>query len=450
MQVMWWQAPWLTERKALLGLALFDAIAIVCSYNGMFWLNYNRWAGITRSVATLIAIWLTLSYILGRYSRSAGRKRLASIFLVAVTVCTVTMVTSWIGLSTDPRTLPTFTLPLLAVSMTLSALTELRVQRHISHSKNWLLISSTQEAEILHQEIKQKGSKLKFNLQECHTDRDAIERLAYSEELDGIAIGECLPLSDELIQELQQQRNAGKTVQRLIDWCECSLQRIPPELLSSQWLLLSDGFHLRPGRRGWRLKRMGDLVVATILLAISAPVIILAALLIKIEDKGPIFYSQIRTGLYGDPFRIWKLRSMRNQSERGGAQWASKEDPRITRIGYWMRRLRLDELPQLINVIRGDMSLIGPRPERPELEEELERTIPHYRIRHWIRPGLSGWSQVSFPYGASIEDSRIKLSFDLYYMHNFSLVFDILILLKTVRLIAHAEGSIPRARIVTS
>jgi lipopolysaccharide/colanic/teichoic acid biosynthesis glycosyltransferase len=135
---------------------------------------------------------------------------------------------------------------------------------------------------------------------------------------------------------------------------------------------------------------------------------------------------------------------MQARSERNGAQWATQGDPRITRVGHWLRRLRLDELPQLINVIKGDMSLIGPRPERPELETRLEQSIPHYRVRHWIRPGLSGWSQVSFPYGASTIDSRIKLSFDLYYLRNFSVALDILILLKTIRLVAKAEGAIPR------
>ena len=442
---MWWQAPWLTERKALLGLALFDAFVITATYNALFWYQFDRWAGITGSVATLIAIWLTLSYLLGRYSRSENKKRLKSIFFVAFTVCIVTMGATWIGLAKDPRAQPEFTLPLLAITTTISALTERNVQHHIRQSSTWLLIASAQETEILTHEIAQKSSSGRFRIEVCHSSDEAIQRLSQPNSLDGIAIGEELGLSDQLIQELIQQRNIGKAVLQLMDWCEYTLQRIPPELLSSRWLLLSDGFHLRPGQGGWRLKRLGDLATATALLAISLPVIIVAALLIKLEDGGPVFYSQIRTGLYGDAFRIWKLRSMQTQSERDGAQWASKGDPRITRVGHWLRRLRLDELPQLINVLKGDMSLIGPRPERPELETALEQSIPHYRVRHWIRPGLSGWSQVCFPYGASREDSRIKLSFDLYYLRNFSLGLDILILIKTIRLIARAEGAIPRS-----
>ena len=442
---MWWQAPWLTERKALLGLALFDALVITGAYNALFWYQFDRWAGITGSVATLITIWLTLSYLLGRYSRTENKKRLTSIVVVAFTVCIVTMGAAWVGLAKDPRALPQFTLPLLAISTALSALAERSVQRHIRQSSIWLLIASSEEAKILLDEIAQKSSLSRFKLLLCHDSEEALIRLKQPRQLDGIVIGEHLNLSDELIQELLQQRNSGQTVLQLMDWCESTLQRIPPELLSSRWLLLSDGFHLRPGQAGWRLKRLGDLATATALLAICLPVMALAALLIKLDDGGPVFYSQIRTGLYGDPFRIWKLRSMQTRSESDGAQWASQADPRITRIGHWLRRLRLDELPQLINVIKGEMSLIGPRPERPELEANLEQSIPHYRVRHWIRPGLSGWSQVSFPYGASTEDSCIKLSFDLYYLRNFSLALDILILLKTIRLVARAEGAIPRA-----
>jgi exopolysaccharide biosynthesis polyprenyl glycosylphosphotransferase len=441
---MWWQAPWLTERKALLGLALFDALVISGAYNALFWYQFNSWAGITGSVAALITIWLTLSYLLGRYSRTENKKRLTSIVVVAFTVCIVTMGATWIGLAKDPRALPQFTLPLLAITTALSALAERSVQRHIRQSSTWLLIASPEEAKILLEEIEQKSSLTRFKLLLCNDSGAAIQRLNQARQLDGIVIGEQLSLSDELIQELLQQRNRGRNVLQLMDWCEITLQRIPPELLSSRWLLLSDGFHLRPGQWGWRLKRLGDLTTATALLTICFPLMAICALLIKLDDAGPVFYSQIRTGLYGHPFRIWKLRSMQARSERNGAQWATQGDPRITRVGHWLRRLRLDELPQLINVIKGDMSLIGPRPERPELETGLEQSIPHYSVRHWIRPGLSGWSQVSFPYGASTIDSRIKLSFDLYYLRNFSVALDILILLKTIRLVAKAEGAIPR------
>jgi lipopolysaccharide/colanic/teichoic acid biosynthesis glycosyltransferase len=229
----------------------------------------------------------------------------------------------------------------------------------------------------------------------------------------------------------------------LVLWAELHLQRVPPELFSSRWLVQAEGFELQPGRWGWRLKRYGDVLVSLLLLLASAPLLLLAALLIRLEDGGPVFYSQNRTGLYGETIRIAKLRSMRVEAQAQGARWASRNDPRITRVGHWLRRLRIDELPQLLSVLRGEMSLIGPRPEQPELEELLQDQIPHYRVRHWVRPGLSGWAQVCYPYGASVADSRMKLSYDLYYLRNANLMLDLLILLKTVRLVLQARGAIP-------
>jgi lipopolysaccharide/colanic/teichoic acid biosynthesis glycosyltransferase len=208
---------------------------------------------------------------------------------------------------------------------------------------------------------------------------------------------------------------------------------------------LAEGFGLQPSTWSWRLKRSCDLLGAGLLGLLSLPLILVAATLIWLTDRGPIFYGQTRTGLYGKPFRVWKLRTMRTDAEAAGARWSSRGDSRITPVGHWLRRLRIDELPQLISVLQGDMSLIGPRPERPELEVILEQTIPHYRVRHWIKPGLSGCAQVCFPYGASLEDSRMKLSYDLYYLRNANPLLDFLILLKTIKLVSVGKGSIPAA-----
>ena len=264
-------------------------------------------------------------------------------------------------------------------------------------------------------------------------------------EVDGIAVSELANLSDSLIEELLAKRGSGAVLCSLVSWSEQQLQRVPPELFSSRWLVQAEGFELQPGRWGWRVKRLGDLLVATALLLASAPLLLLAAAAIRLEDGVPVLYGQMRTGLYGQPYRVWKLRSMVLDAERQGARWARRDDPRITRVGQLLRRLRIDELPQLISVLQGDMSLIGPRPERPELEVILEQTIPHYRVRHWIKHGLSGWAQLCFPYGASLEDSRMKLSYDLYYLRNANPLLDLLILLKTIRLVSLAKGAIPAA-----
>jgi exopolysaccharide biosynthesis polyprenyl glycosylphosphotransferase len=426
-------------------VALFDLLLIVAAYNVLFRFRFERWAGITGSVAALVLMWLTLSYLLGRYSGADTDKKLWSIGLVAFAATAFTMGAAWLGLARDPRALPDFVLPLLGGTATLSALVERAVDRRARKTRKWLLLMSSQEGAIVIREAEEKEAQARLSLELCHSAEQAIGSIKNRDGRQGVVIGRQIDLSDELVQALLQERSKGQTVVELINWCERHLQRVPPELLSSRWLLIADGFQLRPGKVGWRLKRLGDLIGAGILLTLSSPLLLLAAIAIKLEDGGTIFYSQIRTGLYGQHIRIWKLRSMKLQSEEHGAKWASRNDNRITRVGNLLRRHRIDELPQLINVIAGEMSLIGPRPERPELEQNLQKVIPHYRVRHWIRPGLSGWAQVCFPYGSSVNDSRIKLSYDMYYIRNFSIGLDILIVLKTIRLLIGGKGATPRA-----
>jgi lipopolysaccharide/colanic/teichoic acid biosynthesis glycosyltransferase len=206
-------------------------------------------------------------------------------------------------------------------------------------------------------------------------------------------------------------------------------------------LLVGEGFQLQPGRFTWRLKRFGDVLGAALLLLATAPLLLLAMLLIKLQDGGPVLYRQRRSGLYGAPIWITKLRTMAVDAEASGIRWAAAADPRITPLGHWLRRWRIDELPQLWSVLSGEMSLIGPRPERPELEAELMVQIPQDRLRYWLRPGLSGWAQVCFPYGASAADSRAKLSYDLYYLRNAGLFLDLLIVGMTLRLLAGGRGA---------
>ena len=260
-----------------------------------------------------------------------------------------------------------------------------------------------------------------------------------------LAVGDCVLEDEKIMESLLRLKESGIDTITTIRWCEERLQRIPPELITAQWLVQAEGFALRPGSVNWRIKRFGDVVGASVLLLLTMPVIIIAAALVYVHDKGPVFYEQKRTGYCGKEIKIWKLRSMKVGAEDKGAQWATKDDPRITRVGKFIRKTRIDELPQLVSVIAGELSLIGPRPERGEIEIYLEEKIPHYRVRHWIRPGLSGWAQVCYPYGSSIEDSRQKLSYDLYYLRNSGLLLDILIAIKTIRLVLRKAGSEPNS-----
>lgn len=442
---MWWRAPWLEQRRALLSLAFFDAMVIVGSYNILFWLRFDRWAGVTGAVATLVGLWLTISYLLGRYSLGSTDKQFWSIGCVVGIVTGVTMLAAWLGLARDPRALPNFVLPLLAWTASFSMLAERGIEQQRRTPREWVLLLTDGESDIIQKELRSLEPSNRLQITISSPGQRAKEILGTCKQAKGIVLGEQLELESSEIQCLLKRRSEGQPVMGLMDWCECHLQRVPPELLSEKWLLMAEGFQLRPGEGGWRLKRFGDLVIGGMLLAVTSPIMALVALLIKLEDGGPVLYNQTRTGLYGERFRIWKLRTMRVEAEHAGPQWAGRNDKRITRVGRILRKLRIDELPQLVNVIAGDMSLIGPRPERPELEAELEKKIPHYRVRQWIRPGISGWAQVCYPYGASIGDSRTKLSYDLYYLRNFSIALDSLIILKTIRLISKAEGATPRA-----
>lgn len=192
-----------------------------------------------------------------------------------------------------------------------------------------------------------------------------------------------------------------------------------------------------------KIKRIGDISLSFLILIVSLPFSFFISLLIWLEDKGPIFYSQNRVGINGKIFKIYKFRSMNINAENNGIKWASKNDPRTTYIGKIIRKTRFDEIPQLYSVLKGEMSLIGPRPERPELEKILKNKIKHYNLKYLVKPGLSGWAQVNYPYGSSINDSKKKLSFDIFYIKNKSIFLDFLILIKTLKVVFnfHRYGS---------
>lgn len=221
---------------------------------------------------------------------------------------------------------------------------------------------------------------------------------------------------------------------------EQQLERLPPSLMPEPWISYdSIPWNNSLGLQR-QLKRVADVLVSTLLLLLASPIFFVVAILIWLDDRGPILYSQRRSGWLGQPFFVLKLRTMKVAPDDAPAVWTIPGDCRITRVGKWLRRSRIDELPQLINVLRGEMSLIGPRPERPELEHNLENLILHYRKRHWMRPGLSGWAQINSPYAASVDDSELKLSYDLYYLKNFSLWLDLSILFRTLKTVLKLTG----------
>jgi exopolysaccharide biosynthesis polyprenyl glycosylphosphotransferase len=449
---MWWRAPWMRQRKTLALLAAWDASLLIGFYNLLYLLRLGHWAGLPKSLMALVILWIGVSYLLGRYSkrdlsefRAWSLLRTPAVGLIVLVVVVVLL--DWGLQRGDPRTFRGFLLPLLGATTLFSAAGQWAVARSPTRKNRWLIVGNAREIRLLRKEIKLLGLLEFLDLHYCSSQIFAQNQLFQTQGFDGLAVSETADLQDGLLQNLLSSRGRGSSVCTLVDWAERYLQRVPPELFSSRTLLHAEGFEMQPGRWGWRVKRLGDVVVASSLLFLSSPLLLLACALILLEDGKPVFYSQMRTGLYGDPLRIWKLRSMRNDAETQGVQWATRNDPRITRVGKWLRRLRIDELPQLVSVLKGEMSLIGPRPERPELEASLQEVIVHYSIRHWVKPGLSGWAQVCYPYGASIEDSRIKLGYDLYYIRNAGPLLDFVILIKTLRLLAGAKGSEPNQQL---
>ncbi len=250
-----------------------------------------------------------------------------------------------------------------------------------------------------------------------------------------------------------EDRRAALPVQTLLDCKALGLSicdghdlhedlsgRFAIDLLKPSTLIFSDGFRRRVFAMS--VKRAVDLLVSFVGLAAMAPLMAFVGMLIKLDTPGPVFYRQTRVGMRGMPYRILKFRSMRQDAEsHGAALWAAADDPRISRVGRWLRKWRIDEIPQLINVLKGEMSLVGPRPERPVFVQDLRQTIPYYDLRHTVRPGITGWAQVRFRYAASAQDAHVKLQYDLYYVKNLSFLLDLRVLTETIRVVLLGEGA---------
>ncbi|MEL7007171.1 MAG: sugar transferase [Cyanobacteria bacterium J06648_1] len=247
-------------------------------------------------------------------------------------------------------------------------------------------------------------------------------------------------LSEQMVRELMDMRLKGVYVYSVADFCEQFWQKIPPAYIQDDWFAFTSGFNILHNRIKAKIKQLIDIVVAAVMIIVSLPITLPVAIAIKLTSPGAIFYSQVRTGLNGKKFRVYKFRSMYQNAESKGIQWAKEKDPRITKVGSFIRLTRIDELPQLWNVFKGEMSLVGPRPERPEFDLQLREQIPYYDVRYLVKPGITGWAQVCYPYGASVEDAYQKVAYDLYYIKNYSLLMDLAIAFKTLRVVVLGKG----------
>lgn len=422
-------APWLTTRKRLIGLVFIDLLIFIISnaINLVYLFTFKN--------IFYYFIWIISSYFVGRYHILLQKdifykkyiiKTFLSLFLLIIfyKIAGIFFInsigTKFIILNIICSTL--LILPLRKIVINL-----------IKNNTKWLFIGKNDTLMRLknYEDISQRDYAFKM----LHKD------LILSQEKIDENFKVILYDFNELNQsEIIKLKYLGYEVISLFDWCKKYLERYPIDIISKKFKKINT-----PESYIYNyLKRFADIFLSILILLFISPVFLIICILIILEDgKGP-FYTQVRTGYKSSKFKIIKLRTMIKNAEKEGAVWSRSNDERITKVGKFVRRSRIDEIPQLISVIKGDMSLIGPRPERPEIDKMLSEKIKNYNLRYQTKPGLSGWAQVNYPYGASIKDSEYKLSYDMYYQENKTILLDLLVLLKTIKMILNLEGAIAK------
>lgn len=453
--------PWIiSRRRKLIGISL-DCFINIYLYNFIF----NKEIGIYPNQYVSIALalfWIIFSYVSGRYIKIANitfnslNKAIIKVIIMFILCNLIYLIINWWLPLTFYFNTVDFSSYLsrklsnlfIRVSLYIS-ICSLFVQYFFSiitysiyNQKNkWIFYGTASQFK---QVIKEIGSNKKDLIFKHISNKDNLN-LINLDNVKGIIIGEINNINEAYLDIIFQSKLKGIVVEGILSWFEREFHRMPTNIIENNYQLIEklksieDTYQLR-------MKRIGDIILSFILLIITSPIFIIISILIFLEDRGALFYKQTRTGLNGEPIDIIKFRSMKNNAEKNGVQWSKRNDPRITNIGKVIRATRLDELPQLFCVLKGTMSLIGPRPERPEIERQFLKNIPYYNCRYILRPGISGWAQVNYPYGASRLDTTKKLSFDIYYISHFSILLDLLILFKTLRLVLNAKGSRPQTQ----
>ena len=438
---------WFFQRKRIFIVLCLDYLILFIliflkkySYNDIEILNWQN-------IFNFSLIWFALSYVHGLYVFRLNLFLLDSIKIVLVNTSKLSISFSFIYLvnsiflkknflsNVDSLFSINFIIIYILLSCLLHILLIFITYKKDSIVQNWILVGDRKYEKIFNNKI--------FNLKISHKIKviDDMEKLK-SFDFNTTNFKGIIFTPDKIEQGIDFSflKKNNLLFFTIKDWCQVYIQRFPPEIIiNSDILKINNSINDR--KFAFNLKRIGDISFSAFLLVSLSPFLLFFSILIFLEDRKPVLYSQIRTGLNLKKFRIYKLRTMKHNSEKKGAQWAVNNDKRISRVGRILRSTRIDELPQLFSVLKGEMSLIGPRPERPEFDEILDEKIPFYNTRYLIKPGLSGWAQVNYPYGASIEDSYNKLSYDLFYIENFSFFLDFLIFIKTIKLVINAKGS---------
>jgi len=450
---------------------LFDVVGLVALGSVMFWLYRSQSISVSQLIMLLLVIVVPAAlYILDAYGvQERGRDRamvmrtLIAVGLAAVLICFVLMATA--SVKHDPSIsigkFPFNAVKSLAAGLGIFALWAVLVRwwfgrrvRDLEERRRWLVLgfddstrrffdeykaASTKGSVVLHPADASTLESGEHSTLPAHLSDDHLLDLL-DRKWTAIVISDGLPPTKLLQDTLVHQRLSGTRVLNLVSFFEKYWLKLPVWSLRDQFFFESEGFVLVHNRLASLFKRVTDVVGSIVLLIIFAPLVPLIAMAIRVDSAGPILYRQIRSGEGGTPFEIRKFRTMRIDAEKDGEQWATVNDPRVTRVGRFLRDTRLDEIPQLWNVLIGEMSLIGPRPERPRFIKRLRKEIPFYEIRGVVKPGLTGWAQVMAPYGASVAESADKLAYDLYYIKNYSILLDVVILMKTIRVVLGGRG----------
>ena len=449
---MQFKLTWLNSRKGLIYSFFIDSALFSLLFFEIF--NTSISSKSILIILTLLntIIWTTSSYIIGRYTIYQGKKnfdifinQFIKTFLIIISSLFLNQVLFRLFWNWNYMNFESFSdflnnlLSFYKFIFCLSGLSQILINLYLSkkfiHKSKWLFFGSKNRENYLNEII---GSKTKFKILNFNNNYVENKNLNFK----GLIIDDEELFKDKDISFLFKLNNKGMKIMKTSNWCERYLNKYPSELVKISEIIEGNFSYNEISFRA-RIKRILESMISLIILLLTFPILLVSAFLIKMEDGGPIFYSQIRNGFEGSQFKIIKLRTMITNAEKNGAQWAEKSDTRITKIGFILRKLRIDELPQLVLVLSGAMSLIGPRPERPKIDEMLRNYIPNYDLRYSIKPGISGWAQVNYPYGASIDDAKLKLSYDLYYIKNFSILLDLIIFFKTIKLVMNGKGAIP-------
>ena len=328
------------------------------------------------------------------------------------------------------------TILFVPISMTIRYLMD-KWERSRREKQAWLFIGDLKHYQLLKADLQRVDFRANLEFRDFSLAPSEIPMIL-RQDWTGVVVGTHAP--ETLTNLLMKARLRGLAVLSLQSFYEFYCGKIPVHSLDDAWFAFTEGFAILHSPMSVRMKRVTDIVLSTLLIILSAPIVLLTALFVRLESHGSAFFKQTRVGIDGRVFTMWKLRSMCKDAEKEGAIWATAKDARVTRIGRFIRKTRIDELPQLWNILVGDMSFVGPRPERPEFTRQLSEKIPFYDFRHLVKPGLTGWAQVMFPYGASENDAREKLQYELFYIKNYSFDLDLEIVFRTVTVVLFGSG----------